>query len=139
MAAIRLEHIVNVFITEDVAQDCPLFGKKDSSLRKAVVDSLQMSNSGKVKLTDASGGPVTESIPFGDVPSPIKGFYLRIDGDVDIVFNGGSDVLAVRKADSGEPWAEIFWMGEFTAIDVTNNDVALPREGVFAVWGDPVT
>jgi hypothetical protein len=128
----RLKHHVNVFITDDADGADVLFGNSDPATALQQIDAFKRYASGKLNIAASA----TENLPLGDVDA-VKGVYVQLDGDFDVVFNGGSDTINFKKADTltGRV-AKMFMEADFSAIAITNPDGATEINGRFVVWGD---
>lgn len=136
--AIRVQHTVNVFISDDTAGLCPLFGTQDTSKELKTLDAFDRCTTGKLNIA-ASG---TEDLPFGDVDVP-RGIYIDADRPFDVVFNGGVEVVEIRPAvaPSGTELggrAKLFMeVDSLTQVEITNPDATYALNAKYAVWGDP--
>ena len=127
----RIKHNVNVFITDDTAGECVLFGQSDTSKVLQTIDIMQRTCSGKFSIA-ASG---TENLPLGDVDT-VRGFYIRADAGFSLVLNGGAEVITFEATTSSNK-VTCFLEATVTQVAVTNTSASEALTGIFAVWGDP--
>lgn len=130
----RIEHINNVFISDDTDGESPLFGRQDPANNKEIIDSFLRCVSGKINIA-ASG---TESVPLGDVDT-VRGVQVVLDGDFDVIFNGGAETINFKLADTQTGRvARMFMEAEITAASITNPSGSAALTGTYVIWGDPV-
>lgn len=125
----RVKHKIKVNVAEDTDMKLKLFDR-DDTLSEVIIDGYTQQSSGTL---DVAAG-VTEDISFGDV-TLVKGFYLRVNQDIKLKFNGGSEEFQVRKSSSTSGvTAKFFAEMDFTQIEVIGHATEA-TSGVFCVWG----
>jgi hypothetical protein len=134
--AIRVKHVVNVFISDDTAGLLPLFGTTETSREEVIVDAFDRCVSGNLSIA-ASG---TESLPLGDIDDP-RGFYIDADRGFNMILNGGAEVIQVRPAvdpttSGAGTRAKFFIEADLSAVSITNADASSVLVAKYAVWGD---
>jgi hypothetical protein len=121
----RIKHNVNVFASEDTSGTDVLFGQADVTKRRIT--------SGKFSIA-ASG---TENLPFGDV-NDVRGVAVWADSDFNVVFNGGVDSLAFKRASvATTAKATLFMEIDTTQVAIANPSSSAVLTGNYVVWGDP--
>jgi len=129
----RIDKTVNLFITDDTAQECVLFGQKDTRKNLQRIDGMQRVTSGKLNIA-ASG---TESIPLGDVDA-VYGVSFASDRSFNVIFNGGVESVSFVLADADPDRTCGFTMeATLSAVSITNADATNALSGTYVVWGDP--
>ena len=133
--AIRVISNINLQIFADTSKKDCLFNLSDDSTT-LTMDSFEESNSGRLQLAASAAG----SIPLGGIAAG-KGVFIQADQDLDIVLNGGSDTLQLRKhaasTTSAPTFVPFFFMGEVTSVAVTNASSTESVNITYAVFGDP--
>ena len=126
----RIKHKVNVKVASDTDMKNLLFAP-DDVLSEVTIDAYARVASGLISIAQATN----EDLPLGDVTA-VKGVYFKVDQDVTIKLNGGTDIIQLRKASAGSTvYARFFIEADITQINITapaDADVT----GVFCVWGD---
>lgn len=130
----RIQHIVNVFISDDTEGECPLFGLESPTKNKEIIDSFLRYASGKINIAATA----TENVPFGDVDD-VRAVEVIFDGDFDVVFNGGADTINFKRADTKtNRKVRMFMEADLTSVAITNPSASAAITGTYVVWGDPV-
>lgn len=126
----RVKTKVNVRIGVDADMKNLMFAP-DDTLAEAIIDSYARCTAGIVAIPLNT----SEDLPLGDVTA-VKGVYLRVDQDVEVKLNGGSEVIQLRKASGTAPiYARLFLEADITQLNITapaDADV----NGIYCVWGD---
>lgn len=126
----RIKHKVNVNIASDTDMKNLLFGP-DDALSEVTIDAYARMASGLVHIAATEN----EDLPTGDVTA-VKGIFLKVNQEVTVKINGGSEVFQMRKpTTSSSVYARLFFEGDITQVNITapaDADV----EGVYCVWGD---
>lgn len=126
----RIRHKVNVSITEDTDGKNVLFGP-DDSLAEVQIDTYERQTSGRLKILEGA----TENVPFGDVDA-VKGIYLKVDNDCQVVLNGGVEVIQLRKVGTtSTTYAKLFMEADLTQVAIEAPADAVVT-GTYCVWGD---
>lgn len=126
----RIKHKVNVRVGYDTDMNNLLFGPSDE-LSEVIIDAYSRVTSGLVRIAEDT----TEDLPLGDVET-VKGIYLKVNQDVQIVLNDGTDVIQLRKPTaSTSVYARLFLEADITKVTITAPET-LVVEGVYCVWGD---
>ncbi len=76
-------------------------------------------------------------LPLGDMGTA-AGFYLKLDGDVDVTINGQGPI-PMRRANPEDSASTATWLleGEFTALTIENVTAGTIISGRFIAWGAP--
>lgn len=132
---LRIDHKLLLQVSADTTQKLKRYFHEDSSARVVSTVDFQHQQNGELNVADGT----TESLAFGDVQVG-RGFYLEVDGQVNLRLNGAVTPLVLRLA-AGATVAKFFFEGEVTSVTVENptSAGALPVKGSYCVWGDPVT
>ncbi len=128
----RVRHKINVRIFDDAEGDDGLFAPSDT-LAEVVIDNMQKLNSGRFAIAASDD----EDLPFGDV-ADVRFVFIKADNDFTLKFNGGSEGLAIKRADAvAGTYAKFAAECDVTAVNITNPSATDVLTGVFAVYGDP--
>ena len=73
-----------------------------------------------------------ESVPFGDVVTA-SAILLETDQELDLVVNGGAEVLKVTPGPSGK--GVLYWEGVISSISITNTSPTVAANVLYAVVG----
>jgi hypothetical protein len=123
---------MNVIITDDAEGKDILFGLDDVK-SEVIVDNMQRPTSGRFEIAALAN----ENLPFGDVQD-VRFVYIKADGDFDLKFNGGAEVLNVKKASTTiGTFAKFEAECDVTAVNVTNPSATAVLKGIWCVYGDP--
>lgn len=111
--------------------------EKYLDLQTTFVDDQQLAyNVGQISALAAAA---SQAIPFGDVDIA-KFVVLRTQGDIDLVFNAGAEVIKLKPADFGAEGASedavLILVTEVTSIQVTNVGSSA-ADVLYAIAGTP--
>ena len=135
--AVFIDLKANVRIFEDAAKKNCLFALDDKLSEVAITNMDRM-----ISGVRSIAANTTESVGVGDITVP-RGIFIRSDLDVDlnIDFGSGVQVIPLRKAAAsvaGAPtYARILLETTFATLTITNPDLTLAANVLFAFWGDP--
>lgn len=128
----RVEHQVTVQIHEDADARDGLW-TPDKTVAKTVITNMQRMTSGRINLA----GAAVETLALGDVAS-VRAVYLELDGNFNVVWNGGAEIFNFRLADTvAGRKARCFAEMLVTAISITNPSATVALNGRYVVYGDP--
>lgn len=129
--AIQVKHKVVVQNSLDTDQKRKLFFQDDDGTAEVVLSDFlkQMSSNLNVPVS------TLEALTFGDVAA-VRGFYMEVDGDCTVRFNGASTGIPVALGKNATR-AKVLIEATITAITVENLNATTEVTGVYCVWGDP--
>ena len=128
----RIKLLCNPKIYDDTDEKHALF-VLDSDLIESVIDGMLRQASGRVNIALSA----TENLPLGDVAT-VRGVYIRAAGDFNVILNGGTDILQVRRPDTATGRnAHFLFEGIITQVNITNASATAALDGLYCVWGEP--
>ena len=132
MSAILVKVLADVQVFDDPSTEkVKLFGSL-STYSEREFSTMYKVNSGKLDIA-ASGNL---DLPLGDVTDP-RGYCILADSDFNLTFNGGTDVLAIKRAASTTGSRCISLQeADFTEINIANPSSSAALTAIFVVWGD---
>jgi len=129
----RLFQTVDDFISDDTDGTKPLLGNIDPSTELEKIDSFTKYSGDRLCVV----APNTESLSLGSLTTGgAKGIWLRANGDLDIVFNGGVEVFELRKQLTAT-YARVHLDINITAVSVTHTGASGATDIIldFRFWG----
>ena len=128
--AIQIKHNVLVQISSDT----------DGKDKRYYPDSQETTLSGfdrsSVKDIQVAAAAI-DVINFQDI-TLVKGMYLEVDGDIDLIINGSATAVPLVKGSTAAGTKARFFMeGDITALSLDNSGGAAAVNGVLVMWGDP--
>lgn len=134
--AIRVKHNVLVQISRDTAEKDKAFFPET---KLVTVDGWDRQSNSELNIA----GGANENLSMGDVDA-VRGIYLEVNRDADVVLNGGSDTIELRLppgatqgGTGANDKAALFLNANISQVNVTNTDATNALQGVYVVWGDP--
>lgn len=129
----RVKLTLDAAITDDAEGKIPLFGPRDATKTITTHDGFTMYEAGKFEVA-ASGN---ENLSFGDV-GDVRGIYVEANNDFNIKFNGGVEVIAIKRGTSATGvLAKLLMEADITSFNVANPSASDVLKGTYAVWGNP--
>lgn len=127
----RVVKKVVLTISEDTEGKQIIF-KRDDALAEQKLDGFTRAASSIFNIEMSSN----EDMSFGDVDI-IRHVYIEADGDFNLVFSGGTDILAVKLADTVVGRKAIFDADvQVTQVNIANPSATAELNGAYAVYGD---
>jgi len=128
--AIRVKHNVLVQISADTDAKRKHYYPET---KEVVIDAFDKTTNRNFTVASAA----SEALDLSDI-TDVRGLYLEVDGDVDVIINGSATPISLKRSSTGTGVvAKLFLEASISSITIDNTAGSSAVNGEMAIWGDP--